>query len=146
MVRRKAFAYITNGRRLLVFAHPDHPDAGIQVPAGTIENGEEPADAVVREAFEETGLAGLTLAAFLGKCEYDMSEFGTNETHRRYFYHLLSEGESPDSWVHFETSPSGREDQSPIRFRLYWVQFPGGVPNLIAGHGQMLHKLSEALA
>ena len=146
VVRRKAFAYITNARRLLVFEHPDHPDAGIQVPAGTIEPGEDPADAVLREAHEETGLAGLKLAAFLGECEYGMADFGINETHHRYFYHLLSEEVSPETWMHFETNARVGDDQSPIRFRLYWVQFPGGVPNLIAGHGQMLDKLSEALA
>ena len=146
VVIRKAFAYITNRGRLLVFEHPDHPDAGIQVPAGTIESGEEPADAVMREAFEETGLAGLKLATFLGESERDMSDFGIPEIHHRYFYHLLSEGDCPESWLHHETNPSGGEDHSPIRFRLYWVQFPGGVPDLIAGHGQMLGKLSETLA
>ena len=92
VVRQKAFAYITNVKRLLVFEHPDHPDAGIQVPAGTIEIGEKPADAALREAFEETGLDGLKLAAFLGTCERDMSDTGVNEIHRRWFYHLLSEG------------------------------------------------------
>lgn len=108
MVIRKAFAYITNGSRLLVFEHPDHPDAGIQVPAGTIEPDEEPADAVMREAFEETGLAGLKLATFLGESERDMSDFGIPEIHRRYFYHLLREGDCPESWLHYETSPSDR--------------------------------------
>ena len=146
VVRSKAFAYITNRGRLLVFEHPDHPDAGIQVPAGTVEPGEDPADAVLREAREETGLAGLKLAAFLGECEYDMSDFGTNEIHRRYFYHLLSNEVGPDNWVHYETDPTGGNDQGPIRFRHYWVQFPGGIPNLVAGHGQMLDKLSEELA
>ncbi|MCO6502731.1 MAG: NUDIX domain-containing protein [Acidimicrobiales bacterium] len=47
---RKALAYVTAGTRLLLLVHPDHPEAGIQVPAGTIRSGEEPGDAALREA------------------------------------------------------------------------------------------------
>src|SRR5690348_18410922 len=64
---QKALAYITWGNTLLVFSHPDFPEAGIQVPAGTIEPGEEPEAGALREAFEETGLSGLALVAFLGE-------------------------------------------------------------------------------
>lgn len=49
-VKRTAFAYIAHDDRLLVFRHPSAPKAGIQVPAGTIEIGERPEDAAVREA------------------------------------------------------------------------------------------------
>ncbi|MFP4601167.1 MAG: NUDIX domain-containing protein [Persicimonas sp.] len=40
--------------RLLVF---EHPMAGIQLPAGTVEPGEDPVTAAAREVFEESGLA-----------------------------------------------------------------------------------------
>ena len=36
-------------------------ESGLQVPAGTAHAGEQPADAVLREAFEETGLVGLRI-------------------------------------------------------------------------------------
>jgi ADP-ribose pyrophosphatase YjhB (NUDIX family) len=55
-VIRKVFAYITQGNRLLVFRHADFPEAGLQVPAGTVRLDERPEDAVLREAFEETGV------------------------------------------------------------------------------------------
>jgi 8-oxo-dGTP pyrophosphatase MutT (NUDIX family) len=50
----KVFAYITWGIKLLVFSQPTAPEAGIQVPAGTVEDGEAVDAAVMREAFEET--------------------------------------------------------------------------------------------
>ena len=37
----------------------EHPNAGIQAPAGTVEDGEPPEAAAVREAEEETGLSGF---------------------------------------------------------------------------------------
>ena len=43
IVKRKVFAYITHRCHLLVFWHVDVPEAGIQVPAGTVEPGESPA-------------------------------------------------------------------------------------------------------
>lgn len=55
-IRRKVLAYITNRQRLLVFSHLDIPEAGIQVPGGTLEDGESPEEGVLREAYEETGL------------------------------------------------------------------------------------------
>ena len=54
----KVAAFITRDtpaeRQLLVFRHPD---AGIQLPAGTIEVDETPEAALLREVREETGLA-----------------------------------------------------------------------------------------
>lgn len=52
----------TSRRELLVFDH-SNPLAGTQLPAGTVEPGENPADAVLREAREETGLEGLILVS-----------------------------------------------------------------------------------
>ncbi len=64
---RKAFAYVTNRGRLLVFSHPNSPDAGMQVPGGTIEGNEQPVDAAMREAQEETGLTDLVLVRYVGE-------------------------------------------------------------------------------
>ena len=62
----KVYAYITHANKLLVFKHVDFPEAGIQVPAGTMDAGETPEMAVMREVFEETGLKGLVLKKYLG--------------------------------------------------------------------------------
>ncbi|MBN1658420.1 MAG: NUDIX domain-containing protein [Anaerolineae bacterium] len=51
------------GDELLLFCHPF---AGVQIPAGTVDDGETPEEAALREAAEETGLAGFDLHAYLG--------------------------------------------------------------------------------
>jgi 8-oxo-dGTP pyrophosphatase MutT (NUDIX family) len=51
------------GPDILLF---EHPSAGIQIPAGTVEEGEDPRTAALREAREESGLEGLNLEASLG--------------------------------------------------------------------------------
>ncbi len=60
----KVTAFVTNQRQeLLLF---QHPNAGIQIPAGTVEPGEEPAAAVVREVAEETGLTAVSRPTLIG--------------------------------------------------------------------------------
>jgi 8-oxo-dGTP pyrophosphatase MutT (NUDIX family) len=56
-------------RELLVFAHPT---AGVQVPAGTVEEGESFEDATLREAQEETGLEGVQLVKELARTSYSL--------------------------------------------------------------------------
>lgn len=144
VLRRKAFAYITHDDRLLVFSHPHAPEAGIQVPAGTVKPGERPDEAAMREAVEETGLAGLKLAGCLGEAQRDMSDFGLNEIHHRTFYHLRCESDPPERWQHYETNPSDGGAE-PILFEFFWAGLPGGVPELIADHGSLIPRLVERL-
>ena len=47
-----------------------HPYAGIQIPAGTVEEDETIHDAAVREAYEETGLKDIILKSYIG-CLYE---------------------------------------------------------------------------
>ena len=69
--RERVYAYITHGTRLLVFTETDCPEAGLQVPAGTLEPGEDPRSGVLREAEEETGLSNLELLGLVGELECD---------------------------------------------------------------------------
>jgi 8-oxo-dGTP diphosphatase len=141
--RQKAFAYITHQNRLLVFRHVDVPEAGIQVPAGTIKVNEHPEQAVLREAVEETGLTDLTVEKFLGKQEREMSDFGRDEIHHRFFYHLHCNGVPPSTWYHVECDPSDGFEHEPILFEFFWVVLPYGVPSLIADHDRMLPQLFD---
>jgi len=147
-IKRKAFAYITSGpasgstagHRILVFSHPLSPDAGIQVPAGTMDDAETPDEAVLREAREETGLPDLKIVGLLGRHEFDARPFGRAELHDRWFFHLTCDAPTPGRWVHDEDDPSDAPGER-IPFELFWVSLPAGVPDLIAGHDRFLPEL-----
>ena len=143
---RKVLAYVTHGGRLLVFRHPDAPEAGIQVPAGTIEQDEPPEEAVLREAWEETGLTRLRLVRLLGTSVRDMADFGRDEMQHRWFYHLRCEETPPTTWRHWETHPSEGDPAVPILFELFWARLPDEVPDLAADQGRMLPLLLASLS
>ena len=142
-VVEKVVAYVTRDNYLLVFRHVDF-DAGIQVPAGTLEPGESPRDGVLRESQEETGLDGLVVRRFLGTRDYDMSCYGLAELHRRYYFHLECTGDTPSIWRHFESHPSGCPSKR-IEFELYWVRLPDQAPELAGFQGDLLGELEESL-
>lgn len=139
----KVAAYITCGNQLLVFSQPEFPEAGIQIPSGTVGEDENFDTAVLREAFEETGLSGLRIQSFLGTCVYDMKPItGKNIDIHRHYYHLSIPGPVERSrWQHWERTPSEGATE-PILFELYWVDFPDDVPELSGQLEDMLHKLA----
>lgn len=145
VLKHKVFAYITHGDRLLIFRHPYVPEAGLQVPAGTVRDGERLDEAVMREVAEETGLDDIVLIRYLGEQLRDMSDFGRGEMHHRRFYHLRCGGDPPTTWRHEERDPSD-ESTRPIVFEFFWVRLPHEVPELIADHGRLLPQLLASLA
>ena len=58
-------------RELLVFKHPT---AGVQIPAGTVEKGEDIETAVKRETYEETGLRFVEIEGYLGCFENELED------------------------------------------------------------------------
>lgn len=134
----KAFIYLTRqDQELLLLAHPKHPEAGLQVPAGTVEFGETPERAACRELTEETGLFDFEICKFLGEATYDMRPFGKNQQHHRFFFHANFTGTAPARWQHAEHHGG----DVPIPLELFWWNLSNGAPNLIAGHGDLLHLL-----
>ncbi|UCC64852.1 MAG: NUDIX domain-containing protein [Anaerolineae bacterium] len=140
----KVIAYITAGDKLLLFRHPHHPEAGIQVPAGTVEEGESLEAAVLREAREETGLGNLAIRSYLGLQEVDLSALGLSGVQRRHFFHLALCGDAPARWRHDENYPSDGS-AGPIEFEFFWARFPNQVPELAGGQGEMFSKLEKAM-
>jgi len=143
VIVHKVLAYITHRDRLLVFSHPYAPEAGIQVPGGTVREGEQPALAVVREAAEETGLNCLRMHAFLGQFDQYVPEH--DELWRRHLYHLVCEGQPPSRWRHQEAEPADGSP-GPITFEFFWVRLPDEVPALAPGHDRMLPELLALLS
>ncbi|NIV34011.1 MAG: NUDIX domain-containing protein, partial [Anaerolineae bacterium] len=74
VVIEKVTAFVTRpteeGPELLLL---EHPFAGIQIPAGTVED-ETPEDAVLREVAEETGIDSATIRCCLGTDERALPE------------------------------------------------------------------------
>ena len=145
-VSEKVYAYITQGEQLLVFRHVDFPDAGIQVPGGTVNPGEPMRQAVLREAFEETGVANLEIVAELGETLYDMTPQGkTGDVHHRHYFHLRRTLPLPlpATWRHEERHAAG--GGPPFLFEFSWVPVADAPGLLIAGMGELSHLLlSEA--
>jgi 8-oxo-dGTP diphosphatase len=137
----KVVAYVVRDDCIAVFIHEDDADpvraSGLQVPAGTCEPGEEPAEAVLREAWEESGLAGLRIVRHLGSSVYDMRPYADAVHHRR-FFHLAPTGPVPDEWRHVERD--GGLGQ-PRPFRFCWLPIRQGHV-LDAGLGALLGQLA----
>ncbi len=134
---RKAMAYITRGNELLIFRQPDSPEAGLQVPGGTIEDGESPEAAVMREAFEETGLDDLQLVRALGEQVRDMVEAGKGEIHHRFVFHLTT-ADPRAAWRSYENAPF--EGGDPIALDMFFVPL-SDVPSLITEHDLFVGRL-----
>jgi len=140
---RKALAYITSGPDLLVFTHPFQPGAGVQVPAGTIEPGEEPRVAAEREAVEESGLRDLIFQRALGRSEYDMHSLDRDEIQERFFFHFTLSQARREGWRHYEAHSQTGGD--PIALDFYWQSLRSSRIDLIAGQGEFLAELRRLL-
>lgn len=116
----KAVAYVVHEGRLLVFTHDHTPIelAGVQVPAGTVEPGESPEEAVVREVFEETGVRARVVRA-LGVGYYDVWPT-KQEIHERHYFQLeLLDGTPRERWSAGEQCPS--DGGAPETWTCWWT-------------------------
>ena len=115
----KVLIYATWREQLLVFDEPDFPDIELQVPGGTMEPGESPEAAALREFVEETGLVRPVTLLPLATQDYRFMKDGRQICHRRHYFHAQLAGEQSDTWLNFEMTPDG--GGPPIRFRLFWL-------------------------
>lgn len=116
---QKVLVYATSARGLLVFDEPDFPQVPLQVPGGTIEPEEDPADAACREFLEETGIPLPQRPKPLCHSSYRFVRDGIAQLHARHFFHCRLTGEYPAQWENWETSAS--DGSAPVRFRLFWL-------------------------
>lgn len=125
-VKRKVLAYITreqNGHKeLLVFTHRDYPEAGLQVPGGTVEDTELLIDALYREVEEESGLKreDLHLQGKLHKQMYYAED--REKYYERNFFHLEVTAPTPDEW---EYVVEGDSEDGGLHYNFQWAPVDG---------------------
>lgn len=139
---RKAVGYVVRSGRLLVFTHDDVPleITGVQVPAGTIEPGESPEEAVVREVLEETGLRAR-IVRDLGVASFDFWP-AKPELHERHFFQLEPVDDAVASrWQAGEEHSS--DGGAPQRWTCWWTPLRDAHV-LCAGFGARLGEVQAA--
>lgn len=133
---KKVYGYVTReieGKlQLLVFQHPV-PEAGIQIPKGTVEPGEDIKNAVIRETKEETGLGHFHVGHLLAE---DYWENDDGVIHHRYFYHIHVP-HAPDFW---DYQPTGGGEEEGLTFHFFWMAEQNDV-ELCRGHGDYIHLI-----
>ena len=144
---RKVVAYVTrrspDGRtELLVFEHRDYPDSGVQVPAGTVEEGESLENALAREVLEETGRDDFRPLLLIA--HYEWVHPRTCNIHERHVFHLEAPPNVPDEWEWLETSGGTVSDEDGYVFLYRWVPLDQ-VPVLAGDLGDHLHTLRALL-
>jgi ADP-ribose pyrophosphatase YjhB (NUDIX family) len=140
---RKAIAYVTRGGpagapELLVFEHRDYPEAGTQVPAGTLDEGETPEDAAVREVEEESGLEGCRLLKKLAVCDWPNPE--TGQMNERHVFHLAAPPGTAEKWTWVETDGGIVSELEGYVFQFRWIRLDGAI-ELAGNQGDFLHLI-----
>jgi len=139
-IEEKAYAYVTRagGTELLVFDPPT--GEGPQVPKGGIESEEDPADAVLRELREETGLVDATLRHRVATDEWPHPT--KPKAYRRHFYHVTV-ADAPDEWIH-EVTGGGEDDG--LRYTCHWTRLEEAGDALVREQGAYLDALGRESA
>lgn len=133
---KKAYGYITrikDGKiQVLVFRH-SIPEAGIQIPKGTVEADEDTYNAVIRKIKEETGLNNFEVQHLIAE-DYWKNDDGV--IHHRYFY-KINVTDAPEQWKY---NPEGGGAEIGLTFHYFWISSKDEV-ELIRGHGDYLEQI-----
>jgi len=137
---KKVLAYVTRpketGLEVLVFEHVHFPEAGIQVPAGTLQENESLETGALREIEEEVGLKFTITKKYLGEFEYDRQD--RDELHLRNVFEIEAPPSTKDSWIHTVKS---HDEDNQLQFKCYWLPLEAAQKTLAAEQGNYLHLL-----
>lgn len=138
----KVVAYILRGQgrdaKLLVFEHDKQwSEAGIQVPAGTVDQGEAIEVAVLREAEEECGLRDLRIVRKLD--EYILFRHTHKQFNRRHVFWLETK-DTRDSWIH---QVAGDGVDQGMSFHFYWMPLQEAEYRLVGSFGASIRRIDD---
>lgn len=106
-------------RELLVF---QHPQAGVQLPKGTVEPGEALDAATLRELHEESGLlldvAPTPIGRWQRVLDGTFGEVANFDLHVWHVHLLEAPAELPDRWSH---SAIGSPEEQGLEFKFHWL-------------------------
>ncbi|PCN48117.1 hypothetical protein Csp2054_08125 [Curtobacterium sp. 'Ferrero'] len=138
----KVVCYVIHDGHILVFTHDSVPlvKTGVQVPAGTIEDGETPVEAAERELFEETGRRGRVVRS-LGTAPYDLRPTRDEIALRHFFLMAVTEVDLAARWRAGE--PSRSSGGGAIDWTCWWLPLADGHV-LAAGLGAKLGAAEAA--
>ena len=132
---RKAIAYITRNGRVLFFRAREAPTLGAELPGGTLVDGEDPMDGVLREAREETGFTEFGAPRRLGIVHYDPTD-GKGEIHERHFFELPLLVDAPATWDRIVEEGNGM-----FTFSFFWVDRTTVPEDVYPGHDVFLGRV-----
>jgi len=122
----KVLCYVVRDGRLLVFGHRDYPEAGVQVPAGTLHEGEDPTIGALRETDEETGRTGFRVLRALGRFDHEFRNtfagVERHEIHVRHVFLVEPPAGLPERWSHL-----AEEGNGDFWFEFSWMPIDDGL-------------------
>jgi len=130
--------------RLLVFYHP--ADRGMQLPKGTVEEGESPEEAVRRELLEESGIhhSGelLALGTLDRYCEAGIE--GNKHRHPQLWHLFLMRAATPLP-DRFEHVAIGSPEEEGLVFSFRWLAHDAPLDEFDTPYRRAIARVREAL-
>ncbi|PAD34562.1 NUDIX hydrolase [Terribacillus saccharophilus] len=139
----KVLAYIisirNNTYQMLVHEHKDIPEAGLQVPGGTVDPEEDLVTALQREIYEESGLCNLPVGEIVASAPFLHPD--KQELQLRHFYLIQTKQQHPATWEHHVL---GNGVDNGLVFRYTWYDLTS-IPPLAASQDQFLHLVRKII-